>query len=310
MNRSYSLVKFNISENWRVRLLHRQIFGSKSNNGLELAASSDRLDIPVYNGATQLYLFKGILNDVSLDYYHLLNNNSRIGIEAKYHYTSFAPSISTATLKGHLARPSLSIYYHRNTFDRRYLPTKGAKTTLRISNGFNRSYSYHTESVSAFTDTSFNVTDPLITISLKHSACQSISKKFTIFENLQAGYIENSKDLVFDNFIVGGIQELYSSQMNFVGLQDAQQHTSSLITLGLGGQYNLFGELYSIVRVNAGFINLGNSFKSGIFKDAKFLSGGGLSLAYYLSALPVEFSLMYSPEIDKMYTHISIGYVF
>jgi len=310
MNRSYSLVKLNLSENWRIRLLHRQLLGSKLNHGIEFAFNTDRLNIPIYDQDKQLFLFKGIFSNLSLDYYYSLNVNSRTGFGTNYHYVNFNPSISVATIKGHLYRTSLKLFYDYNSLNRRYLPKEGIKAQFEIRGSFNRLYNYQTESASLSADTSFTINQPLLLMKLKYNAYQKLSRNFTLFEHLQLGYIENSEDIVFDDFIVGGIQELFDTQMSFIGLLDAQQNTASLATIGVGGQYNIFGELYTILRVNAGIFDFGNPLKTDSFKDARFLSGGGLSLAYYLSALPVEFSFMYSPEIDKLYSHISIGFIF
>lgn len=309
-NRSYSLIKLNFSENWRTRLLHRQMFGAKLKHGLEFIGNTDRLNIPVYDYGKKLYLFEGIFNNLSLDYYYLVNDYRKISLGVNYYYASFKPTISTATFKGHLSRTSLRLAYHHNSLDRKYLPRKGCKTEVAVNSTFNRSYRYKSESGITLDDTSYTVSQPLLELRLKHSYYKSLSPKFTLFEQLQAGYIENSESIVFDNFMIGGIQELFHMQMSFAGLQDAQQNTSSLMTFGLGGQYNVFGELYTILRVNAGIFDFDNPFKQGNIDESRFLSGAALSVAYYLSALPLEFSFMYSPEIDRLYTHISVGFTF
>jgi len=308
-NQSYSLAKASISENWRVRLLHRQLFGDKLNNGLQLSFESDQLNIPIYEGSKQLFLFKGIFNHINLEYFHNMNTHSGIGLGGNFHFASFNPSISSARFKGALSRFSFYANYQNNTLDRRNLPHSGKNTELKISSGFNRHYNYDLSS-SIAADSTFTISKPLLSFKFKHDAYQAISNRVSLFENIQVGYIANSHDIEFDKFFIGGIQKVYHNQMTFAGLRDAQRNTSSIMSLGIGTQYNLVNDFYFLFRANMGVINFDNPLKSNSFDNSSFISGAAISFAYYLSALPVEFTFMYSPEIDKLYTHINIGFTF
>ena len=308
-NQSFSLVKASISENWRVKLLHRQMFGDKLNHGLQFSYESDRLNIPIYEDSKQLYLFKGIFNNVNLEYFHLLNNRSGIGVGSNFHFTNFNPSISSSSLKGGLSRFSFNTNFRHNSLDRRNLPRVGKKTEVKISAGFNRHYRYDLSSFNAG-DSTFTISDPLLSFEFKHDAYQALSPRWSLFENIQTGYIANSRDIVFDEFYIGGIQKIYHNQMTFAGLHDAQKGSSSIMSIGMGAQFNPVGDLYTLLRANIGIFDFDNPFKSNGYDNATFLSGAAISFAYYLSALPVEFTFMYSPEIDKLYTHINIGFAF
>ncbi|MBS2098779.1 patatin-like phospholipase family protein [Carboxylicivirga linearis] len=308
-NQSYSLAKASLSENWRVRLLHRQLFGDKLNRGLQLSMESDRLNIPIYEDSQQLYQFKGIFNNINVEFFQLLNSQSSIGVVGNYFFNSFNPSISATTLKGNLSRFSVNANFKHNSLDRRNLPRSGKNTELKISAGFSRHYKYDLSAFNAG-DSTFTISKPLLKFKFKHDAYQALSSRWSLFENIQAGYIANSEDIVFDGFFIGGIQQVYNNQLNFVGFQDAQITTSSIMSFGLGAQYKMVSELYTLLRANIGITDFDNPFKKNSFDDATFVSGAAVSVAYYFSALPIEFSFMYSPNIDKLYTHINIGFAF
>jgi hypothetical protein len=42
----------------------------------------------------------------------------------------------------------------------------------------------------------------------------------------------------------------------------------------------------------------------------EWINGFSLGLAYNLSAMPMEYNVMYSPEIGAFYHHVKIGFLF
>jgi NTE family protein len=309
-DRSYSLAKVNIGENWRMRLLHRQMFGKQLNHGIEAVLESNRLDVPIYDNEKQLYLFKGVFSSASMGYYFQMNTHNRIMLGSEYYNANFNPSISDASIKGHLRRVEFYASYLHNSLDRRNLPTTGRWASFKMVYATARKYHYEADYGGVSADSTFTENRPLLTIQFNHSGYQAISPRLSVFEQLHLGYIENGNKTIFESFIVGGMQPLFETQIPFAGLQDAQLHSNSVASIGLGAQYKVFGEIYTLLRANVGYFGFNNPIKSNAFDKASLLGGTALSVAYNSSALPLEFSVMYSPKIKKVYSHVNIGFHF
>ncbi len=309
LDKSRTDIKLTASEYWKFDLQHRQTLGKSMKNVLSLSFKGDRLGVPVYDAANLNYLFKGSVYKLNGSYYHMFNNSRGLGISIRRDHVDFKPDVSLVYFNGHFKQTSLSLKSNFNSLDRMYLPTSGRKTTMELSVGFNREYSYVLEDSTPI-DTAFNPGTNLYRFQLKHVGYQALNSSFSIFQNLNLAYVENSQGLVFDEFILGGVQDILDIQVPFVGLNDGQIDAYSIAAIGVGAQYKLFSEFYALMRLNAAIYNFNNPIKGDPFKGSSFISGGAISLAYYLSILPIEVSAMYSPEIDRLYSHVSIGFVF
>ncbi|WP_439182667.1 patatin-like phospholipase family protein [Carboxylicivirga taeanensis] len=309
-DRSYSLAKVNVSENWRIRLLHRQMFGKQLNHGMEAVVESNRLDVPIYDNDKQLYLYKGVFSSANLGYFFQLNTHNRVMLGGEYYNVNFNPSISEASVKGYLNRVELYASYLHNSLDRRHFPTTGRRASFKMGYATARKYHYRADYGGVLTDSTFTESHPLITIQFNHSGYHAISSRLSVFEQLHLGYIDNGNKTIFEDFIVGGIQPLFESHIPFAGVNDAQLHSNSVASIGLGAQYKVFGEIYTLLRGNVGYFGFNNPIKANAFDKATLLSGAALSVAYNSSALPLEFSVMYSPKIKKVYSHVNIGFYF
>ncbi|MBI9060886.1 MAG: patatin-like phospholipase family protein [Marinilabiliaceae bacterium] len=309
-DKSRTNVKLSFSEQWRIHLQHRQSLGRNMNDVVDVSLKGERRNIPIYSGANLNYLFKGRSLTASLEYYHMFNNHYGLGIGVSRNHTYFEPSISTSSVEGDFSRTNVFVRSRHNSLDRSFLPRKGRRTKINLGLGLNREYDYVTDGSIIDRDTTITPDNPLMTFQLSHAGYHAINPKLTLFENVNAYYAENGTGIVFDECSLGGIQQLMDVQIPFAGLNDGQISAHSAASLGVGAQYKVFGEFYTTLRVNGACYNFDNPFEPNMFKDAKYVTGGAISLAYYLSVLPIELSVMYSPEMDKVYNHVRIGFIF
>lgn len=309
-DKSRSNVKLAFSENWRVHLQHRQSFGRNMNDVVDVLLKAERWNIPIYSGSKLNYLFNGKFFAANLEYYHMFNNHYRLGVGGSRNRTFFRPTVSTSSIEGDLSRNNVFVKSRYNSLDRSFLPRKGRSTKVDLSLGLNREYNYVADGSLVESDTTLTPKEPLMKFQVSHIGYHAINPKLTLFENVNAFYAENGTAIVFDECSLGGMQQLMDTQMPFAGLNDGHITTHSAASLGVGAQYNVFGEFYTTIRVNGACYDFNNPFEADILEDAKYVTGGAISLAYYLSVLPIEFSVMYSPEMDKVYNHVRIGFVF
>jgi NTE family protein len=131
-----------------------------------------------------------------------------------------------------------------------------------------------------------------------------------LFYTLQSSVAIHSQGFIVDNFYMGGIQQLFRQQVAFAGLNEQQINSTSVASGQLGMQYNFVGSLFLMGRANTGIYNFSTETKFWDSDTVKSINGFSLGLGYNLGFLPMELTASYSPEIEKVYTHVKIGFVF
>jgi NTE family protein len=138
----------------------------------------------------------------------------------------------------------------------------------------------------------------------------SVKKKWAFFYTIQTGISVNSQGFIFDNFYMGGVQQILKQQEIFVGLNEGQITTASVASGLVGMQYNFTGNLFLIGKFNSAIYNFSNLSRIYTSKEVENINGFSLGIAYNLGILPMEFTTMYSPEIGAFYTNVNIGFLF
>ncbi len=115
---------------------------------------------------------------------------------------------------------------------------------------------------------------------------------------------------MFDDLYMGGIQQFSNRHMVFPGLKEGQITTTSLSSAMVGMQYNFSGSLFLTGRINTAIYDFSTLTKIFDSDQVKWINGFSLGLGYNLGVLPMEFNAMYSPEMDMVYAHVKIGFLF
>ena len=186
----------------------------------------------------------------------------------------------------------LNLQLRYNSLDRKFLPTKGITAELDGLIGFNRDYYLRTSSSYSY-DPELYKKDTYYRILFRFEGYQSVHPRLSMLGKLYTAQSYRQYSPAFNHFMLG--------------LNEGQLFVNSATIAQVGLQWRMYGELYGLLRSNIGLFNY-EDFKS--LKDADFYSGGAITLAYNLSVMPLEFSLMYSPEIDKVYVNARIGFIF
>jgi NTE family protein len=311
LDKSVSSIKLAVGENWRIRFQHKQSFGSQLNNIADLSFRVDRLKMPIYNKASMSDMYRGYNMKFNLEYLRIKGIHWAMGGGTGTEMTYFEPDVVTPNqFKGSHIMPYAYLVLKNNTLDRRYLPTSGKLLNMKLLSGINRRINYTNMGYNGRTDTLYTPENPLLTFALQYESYRMMNPKTTLFAHLYAGYTQNNEKLIFDRIILGGIQPHLSQQVPFAGLLDAQLATTSVMAAGIGAHYRLIGDMYLIGRANTaayGFrLPLGNEQSVA----PKFITGFSLGTALNLSLLPMEFNIMYSPYINRIYSHVRVGFMF
>jgi NTE family protein len=314
-DKSRSMVKVAIGENVRVMLEHKQAFGKTLNNFATVTFLYESLPLPFYdpkNLKNQEYLYRLKLSTIDLNYKKILGNNNGIGLGLGYLRQGLSPDVSAnASLDGFASNYFAYINYEANTINRRFFPTSGYLIFGELGTVFGRK----NELFAYSNDSSFDISNIVPTnvfqkFKLSAARFTPLSKKLTLISHLNLSAQNNYTGFILDNFFLGGIQPMFRSQVVFSGLKEGQINTSSFSGLNLGLQYKLISELYLIARGSGGFY--GYSTKKYIVDTnaAKGIVGASLSLGYNLSVMPIEFTIMYSPQVGTAYGHVRVGFLF
>jgi NTE family protein len=249
-----------------------------------------------------------------LNYTRTLGTDWSLAAGIKHQRNTFSPEVTDfMKVDGNMNNYYTYLKAEAITTDRKLFPTSGYEFSAEAGIVFNRKaniYVYDIEGNKTDTSDLINDKPEYYRFMINFSRYHAISKKVVFLYNLQAGLTLNSQGFIFDNFYMGGVQELSDRQMIFVGLNEGQITTTSLTSLLAGLQYNFSGNLFLTGKYNTAMYNFNTSAKSIDQEDMKWINGFSVSLGYNLGVLPMEFTAMYSPEIGAVYSHVKIGFLF
>jgi NTE family protein len=310
---SRSMVKLSIGDNFDALVQSRLLFGPKNRNQLQAELRITDLNIPLYNGAKKLYVYNTTFNKVDLSFTRYQGNTSSIGGGISFNYMTYSPDIA-ADIRYHGGESNLYGYVTQyvNSLDRKYLPTRGGTSKLEAGCVFGRNLHRNlSQNKTLYDSLLLTLTGkPYYQFSYQATVYSPIAPKSSIIWELQLGAQLDFSGLYFSEFFLGGEQPLFHNHMNFTGLKDAQVTTSSFGSILLGWQTNVYDNLYLQAKANYGIYNFVKGKTLNASLKAKQLWGFGLSAGYFVSKWPINLSVSYSPEMNKVCTSFSLGYAF
>jgi NTE family protein len=314
LDKSRTMIKVAAGEYFRLLVEHKQAFGPKANNYLNFSFKTENLPLNLYDGAQKTSLYNVNYSQFDLNYTRVIGTDLSLAAGIRYRRNFFAPEVAdNLQVEGNMSTAYAYLRSEAKTINSRLYPTSGYEFSAEAGIAFNRR-----AQINAF-NTEGNVTDVSEIIDGKPEYCRfmlnyaryySLSRKYVFLYNFQAGLTLNSQGFIFDNFYLGGVQQLYDRQSVFVGLNEGQITTTSITSLLAGLQYNLAGSLFITGKANSGFYNFSTEDKVYDPDEVKWINGFSLGAGYNLSILPMEFTAMYSPEINAVYLHVKIGFLF
>ncbi len=307
--------KVAISKDFRFRIKNRLFFGQKHNYFFDTQYENTLFYIPGYgNSQGKENVNKYLHNDFRLSFGHSISISKCVSARVGFENFRISPDVADlGDLKGSIRSPYVGINRHVNTLDRKYLPQNGMKLDLDLYGAFFPHYSFKhcAEADSLKKSGKFN--DKIVTrFTAKFESYKMLTSRLGVGQMI--GLATAYGDHVFvHRTAVGGCEEHMPSHMPFYGIVTAHRYESTLAMLRLMMQYRLVGDIYGLIHLNSAM-----TFKSidayvqdnEPFKVAKYLHGGGVSVAYNLfGVLPMYFTLMYSPE-DKFNISVNVGHFF
>ncbi len=315
-DKSRTMVKLLLGENPRGLVQHKQAFGERLNNFATLTFSYDRLPLPIYdrhNLSNQSYLYQ--INNASADFSlkHMIGTDKFIGIGTSYYSNSLSPHISaTAAVDGTFNSYYSYLDFEINTLDRRMFPRAGLDLSVELGLYYARNFSFDYIINDTAIDHSAVLSEkPVPRIKISVAKYSMLSSRLSLIQCYGLGiYKTQNANFPIDMFTIGGVQSLVRNQFVFPGLREAQLMSSSFAGLMLGLQWKMIGELYLTPKITGAFYDYTTLSKWVDVQSGKGVLGSALTLGYNLSSMPMEFTIMYSPQVNVVYGHVKIGFLF
>ncbi|MBL7901222.1 MAG: patatin-like phospholipase family protein [Bacteroidia bacterium] len=314
LDKSRTMFKIAVGEYLRVLVQHRQAFGRKANDFINIEYLNENLPWNIYENATKEYLYNLRFSRLDLNYSHVFGVDWSLSVGTNYQQNHFYPDVSAVNkIDGTNNYLYSYLKLENNTTDRFHFPTSGRLMRLETGVVYNRHADilvYNNTGQQA--DVSFIVDGKPEFYRARFDYLEyiPIHKKLTFFYHANLGLTYHSQGFDFDNFFIGGIQPLFRQQMVFAGLNEGQVTSRSALIGQIGLQYQVHGDVFILARANSLFYDFSTYDEIYVHDNTRVLNGFSLGLGYNLGVMPMEFTAMYAPELGVVYKHIKIGFLF
>jgi NTE family protein len=312
--KSRTMAKFAVGEYFRGLVQHRQAFGKKANTYFNMTYGYDHLPLNIYNNSNKRSVYNINKTTFDLNLTKTLTINWSITAGTNFQNVRYSPEVNSGlSYKGNFTEIYSYVRTESKTINSPNFPTKGHDLLFELGIDYNRSLKITadtSENNSAAIENQVEDSPELYRIKLRYTKYNSLSSKSTFIYKFDGAYCIGSKGFIFDNYFMGGVQQLLNQQMPFVGINEGQVQTHATAIAMVGYQYNLVGHVLIIGRINSSVYNFDDLWTAELTKQAKWINGFSLGVGYDIGSLPLEITAMYSPEINTVYSNIRVGFIF
>jgi NTE family protein len=311
---SRTMFKIAAGEYFRFLVEHRQVFGARANNYINLSYQAENLPLYLYEGGKKTSLYHAAYKKFNLNYTRVFGINWSLTAGVNHQKYVFSPDIAdNFRVDGHSKNIYTYLKSESITTDRPYFPTSGYEFSAEAGVVFNRKARINVYDNEGNSSDSSGIVDgqpEFYRFMVNYTRYHPLNGKLVFLYNLQTGITLNSQGFIFDDYYMGGIQQITCNQRIFAGLNEGQITTTSMSSVLVGMQYNFSGSFFLTGRINTGIYDFSTLTKAFDANELKWINGFSLGLGYNLGVLPLEFNAMYSPEMGTIYAHVKIGFLF
>jgi NTE family protein len=311
---SVSYVTAGISENPRIRVGHSMIMGSSKfplSSVTEIYGEQQKFSqYTDFDETGNNYKQSDISFDTRLQVAY--KRRELYGLGVRLEHVSLKPvSRSLFDLYGRNNYIQPYLRYEYNTLDKLFLPRKGTYILLEPSAIVSQSQKLTIKSMGVpvdFLDSIGGGSGNFLRAKAQVQHVIPFRQRNTITIQAEADANFNSTQLLFHDFVVGGMQPVFRNQVTFAGIQDAALRTNSLVKLNVNWRYQIAGAIFAAANANIMY----HSFLLDQLPSSspKFLSGYGLTLGLDTPLGPFEFSFNYCDQAKDLNNYLNIGFRF
>ena len=228
----------------------------------------------------------------------------------------------------------LRFRYYRNSQDNRNYPTRGAEGLLESVFHFDNKLKINLKAGFDTVDVNLDgvivslpkdvldglaetlTPDPYITLLGRYSKFLKITPGFQLKPEFAGALIvtNNSAEKSFQEFFVGGYQNIRFNDTNFWGLNYGEVKTSNFVKAGLTTQFIPIKKVY--LRAGINYLGFSKAYRfqeegfiNSIFKDETY-AGYGLDMTYQSILGPITIGVSSNNKDNKLRSYFSLGYSF
>ncbi|MXN91523.1 hypothetical protein GR160_09810 [Flavobacterium sp. Sd200] len=308
---SSATLMFSIGPNPRGKASIMYYFNKRKKLMLFAETNFEIIDLTTYN---KDYNESGFYNQASQNCdFELLwhtSNNWTLGVGSTLGNVSYSPKIaSDVQAKGSTMYLNTYLLLQHNSLNTPLYPNRGRRIYVKGGVVYNQRPDfdiYMADAIIATEDSPFFSTKPFTQFKIALDQYIPIQKHAFLFQ-VQSGLNFNYRQILMNDFMIGGLSNTVRNQVTFAGLQEASIFSSSVISAKIGYQHCLAENLYVIAKVNGLYYD----FIKSNYRMHGESNGIGFSLtgAYRTFLGPVEASLMYSDINNKLLPYFNIGYI-
>ena len=309
IDRSKSMAKINISENFRLLLEQNQLIGKKDNYNIIGSFYHESFRFPIYQDFEQQHLYRSRATTFDLRVQSTFGFSSAIGLGASVENFRLKPKIG-ADLGPALQNTYFESYlfYKHNTLNKRNFSTRG----WRIEGKVGIVYGQHPSTIRLLSGGESIDVDTVLgdyaRVHVKTENFLPLSQRLTLLSQFNAAINFNADNAFINYWNMGGINDFVRNQIPFAGLPENAVNTHSTAVMMLGLQYQITRSLYTTLRLNSGIYDYINDAQR--FQSAQSVNGIALSVGYDSGIGPLSVSAMHCPESGKVYGYVNIGFPF
>lgn len=335
---SRTLVIADISENPKFRIDHYKYVGQSKKFAFNLRLNYLNQELPTYNNGEEenITIVKNSRAEAQMISTSSLKQAFSFGVimennNSKYRFNSIFPEGIKSAYQRYLG---LKFRYYRNSQNDRNYPTKGAEGLIETIFNLQDWIGLNLESgldtlfldsngemipipVAALDELVDALTPkPHATLYGRYSKFLSLGPKVQLRPEVAGGVVLSTDDgsKIFQDFYVGGFQNIRFGDTRFWGLNYAEVSTPNFVKAGAELQFNPIKKIY--LRGGANFLGFSAQypideaeFPDKIFRDETYF-GYGADISYQSILGPVSFGVTSNTTDKKLRTYFSIGLSF
>ncbi len=308
---SRSMLTVNMGDNMKFRAEHLQLFGVEKNRSVTATILGDILNnFPLYTNFTKqaIYQLANLKGDI------LFGTASKrklfFGIGSSFEVLHYKPDhASVLQIRGKTTFLNSYVVGKFNTLTNSIYPEKGTRIEVKAGYLYDQQpdfeVSNHGQAVMNLDSMGLgNENFAHINFNIEHYI--PLVKRLNLLTQTQMGINFLKKENLSNGYFTGGMTSTFRNQILFVGLHEATVNTNSIFAARISLRYRLFSNAYLLAHFNMGAYDFAGNKE---WKDARFLSGYGLTLAiHYLG--PLQISVMYSDQFKKVLSYVNLGIPF
>ncbi|MFN8415165.1 MAG: hypothetical protein U0U66_02430 [Cytophagaceae bacterium] len=133
-----------------------------------------------------------------------------------------------------------------------------------------------------------------------------INKRHTVLVNIASAYYNKPSNVFINEAILGGTVQNNRNQYSVFGVLPTQIRSTSFSIFHLGYQWEFAKNMFLIPRANLMYYD----YQYDKIPEGKWLQGAAVTFGYASGIGPIHISMMYSPQIKKIYPFVNLGFHF